>query len=125
MKKSRLISPSQQKGQRYEKLAMRYLKKQGLRLLEQNFYSASGEIDLILMDADILVFVEVRFRENSRYGNALESVTYSKQKKILNTAKLYLLKRGLYGTVPCRFDVVGLHKINNAVEFQWIKNAFQ
>lgn len=118
-------SPKQKKGQYYEKLAVEYFKNQGLKLIEKNFHCACGEIDLILKDQAILVFTEVRFRNNFSHGGAAETVNHFKQQKIIKTAKFYLLRYGLSEQVACRFDVLGLTKKENQLHYQWIKNAFQ
>ena len=62
------------KGQQIEQQVSRYLQKQGLRLIEQNYQCRGGEIDLIMKEKNTLVFVEVRFRKNARFGSALESI---------------------------------------------------
>jgi putative endonuclease len=117
-------SPSQQSGKKCEDLALAYLTKLGLKLIEKNFHSRFGEIDLILQDSETLVFVEVRFRKNQTRGTGIDSINFNKQKKIIQTAKLYLLSKGLYEQAPCRFDVVGVFYQENQLRCHWIQNAF-
>ena len=69
------------KGLAYENIALKYLEKNNLTLVEKNFHSRFGEIDLIMKDEDTLTFVEVRYRKNVSHGSASESVNLSKQKK--------------------------------------------
>lgn len=113
---------SQQKGFVAEAHAKDYLTQQGLVWRVSNYRCRLGEIDLIMQDQEYIVFVEVRARSSSAYGNAVDSVTYAKQKKLLKTATLYLLTNNLYDTHPCRFDVLSLQGIPPQIE--WIKNAF-
>ncbi len=106
-------------GNQYEKQAGEYLKKQGYEILEYNFYSRGGEIDIIAIHEGYLVFVEVKYRENDRAGHPLEAVSVSKQRSICKCAAYYLKKRGLYDA-SIRFDVVGI--LGNKI--QVIQNAF-
>ena len=117
------ISP-RLKGSGYEKLAEKYLRSRGLKVIARNFHCRLGEIDLILRDRDTIVFVEVRFRANSRFGSATQSVTASKQRKIISTAKLFLGKHGLNDKLYCRFDVLGIEAENDSYRYQWLTNAF-
>lgn len=110
-------------GQQAEQIAKRYLKNQGLRFLEANFNSRMGEIDLIMHHIDTTVFVEVRYRKNSTYGSALETITPNKQRKIRLTAESYLAKNKLEN-VACRFDTVGLSGNIASPTIEWIENAF-
>lgn len=109
-------------GAKAESLALAYLQKQGLSLKIANFRCKIGEVDLIMQDGIYLVFVEVRMRTSGDYGGALESITVSKQRKIINTAKLYLLENNLYDKCPVRFDVLTIQGTTS--EINWIKNAF-
>lgn len=111
-------------GKQAEQGACEYLKKQGLRLVTQNFRCHSGEIDLIMRDGKTLVFIEVRLRTNLSRGSGLESITEHKQRKIMKTAEFYLLIHQLTYKIPCRFDVVSVSLKNGTAEFSWIKNAF-
>ena len=102
-----------------EVIAAKHLTQKGLTLLEQNFHSRFGEIDLIMRDQDTLVFIEVRQRSSNRFGDALASVDQRKQQKIILTAQHYLSTHP--DDSPCRFDVVALDKDH---QIQWVKNAF-
>lgn len=124
----------------YEALASEYLQQQGLSLIETNFQSKMGEIDLIMKDKEkwgsppqeVLVFVEVRYRQSQNFCTAEDTVDNSKQSRLTRTAKLYLQKKDLFDKIPCRFDVVTIH--GNAAsegtqkqqkqQITWIQNAF-
>ena len=109
-------------GQAAEEKALDYLQRKGLHLLNRNYRCKNGEIDLIMQQNDTLVFVEVRYRQSSLFGSAAESVTSSKQRKLLLTANHYLQKNRMDS--PCRFDVVGIGG-KKLTEIEWIQNAFQ
>jgi putative endonuclease len=93
-------------GQQAEKLALQYLNKQGLMLIEANYRRPFGEIDLIMQDQATLVFVEVRSRAKSHFGNAAASVTPAKQRRLTLAAQSYL--SGYSRIPPCRFDVIAI-----------------
>ena len=112
------------KGHAWEKFAIDYLKDQGLKLICKNYNCRLGEIDLIMQDQDNLVFVEVRYRKFEDYGDSAASVNRQKQRKIINTAKLYLLENDLYDKCYCRFDVVAINLKHNQPDIEWISNAF-
>ena len=105
-----------------------YLKSRGLKLVEKNFSCRLGEIDIIMTDKNVLVFVEVRFRKNNNFGGGLESITVAKQKKLRKTAELYLQKNNQYKNA--RFDVVSMSTKAQTMQgkqhysFDWIQNAF-
>lgn len=109
-------------GKQAEHWAADFLQKQGLQLLTQNFRSRLGEIDLIMQDADMLVFVEVRQRRNTDFGGAAASVDIHKQKRLIRAAQYYLAKLG-HTSPPCRFDVILMDDAEGR-NAQWIKNAF-
>ena len=84
-----------------------------------------GEIDLIMIDGDTLVFVEVRYRENNSFCTPLETITRAKQRKIIKAASHYLTTKVKTHNIPCRFDVVGVTRdANQQYQYEWIKSAF-
>ena len=110
-----------QTGDAWELKARRWLEGKGLRFVAANVRGRGGEIDLIMKDGQTIVFVEVRYRQSSRFGGAAASVTLAKQQKLLHTAHLWLARHnGSFDTVDCRFDVVAF--TGNAID--WLKNAF-
>lgn len=103
-------------------MACQYLIGQGLTFTTKNINSRFGEIDLIMKDGNIIVFVEVKYRENALYGHAAEMVTYQKSQKLIKTAMVWLKKQSLpIEKTSFRFDVIAIHK--NGDDINWIKNA--
>ena len=111
-------------GKHAELYACRFLEKQGFRLLEQNYRCYHGEIDLIMLDQEDIVFIEVRSRKSTKYGNALESINRTKIRKIIKTATDYLQKKKLLYKVNSRFDVIAIHPVAGKMQLEWFKNAF-
>jgi len=112
-------------GRHAEQQALQYLQGRGLRLLERNFRSRYGEIDLIMREADCLVFIEVRYRRRRDYGGAAASVDGNKQARLVSTALYYLQRHPGSAQQPTRFDVVALTELNDTTNIEWIRDAFQ
>jgi len=110
-------------GREAENLACRHLCARGLKLVTRNFLCRRGEIDLIMRHGEYFVFVEVRLRNNPRFGNGAESVDRRKQKKIIIAAQYYIQLHRL-DQVPARFDVVAIRRESGQLRLQWIQNAF-
>jgi len=110
-------------GNTAENTACEYLQTQGLTLVDRNFTCRLGEIDLIMMDKNILVFVEVRSRTRADGYDPIESITYHKQQRLLRTSSLFLQKKGWLDVYPCRFDVIGITYIQGQPEIRWVKHA--
>lgn len=101
-----------------------FLTKQGFKVLCKNFKSRYGEIDLIATKAELIVFVEVKTRSNEYF--ALSSVIVpSKQKKIIATAKYFLINNPKYLEMVCRFDVAIVLKKNDKNSINYIEDAFR
>ena len=113
------------KGVEAERIAAAHLQQNGLVLIERNYRCRFGEIDLVMADADALVFVEVRMRASHAYGGAGASITFAKQTKLVRTARHYL---STLGREPaCRFDAVlitGMQRGQSRYTIEWIQNAF-
>jgi putative endonuclease len=95
-------------GDRGEKLALNYLSGLGYGVVERNYRTRYGEIDLIARDAETLIFVEVKLRRSTAYGNPLESVTPRKQEQVRSIAEQYLdeaRERRFLNSRPTRFGV--------------------
>lgn len=107
-------------GSEKEVLAAAYLERQGVTILEHNFFFSGGELDLIGKDGEYLCFIEVKYRKSATYGFPEEAVTLAKQRKIRQGAGYYLYQKHLTYETPCRFDVISMYKD----EIHWIKNAF-
>ncbi|PLX67523.1 MAG: YraN family protein [Denitrovibrio sp.] len=104
-------------GNKGEKKATDFLKKKGYKLLDKNYRCKYGEIDIIMEIGDILVFIEVKARSSEKYGLGYESVTTSKQEKLLKTAQTYMSENG---ERAARFDVVSI----DGDKITHIENAF-
>lgn len=118
-------------GESAEQDACKFLIKNKLKLVSKNFNCKFGEIDLIMLDKQSLVFVEVRYRKNSQFGSGAESITISKQRKLIKTASYYLQQNPRTSQYATRFDVISmsasLNHSNSEDEskIDWIKDAFQ
>ncbi len=117
--------PPTARGAWAEQHAARYLAAAGLRIVARNYRCTGGEIDLIMEDGDVLVFIEVRYRRDERHGTAAESVHTVKRRRLLHSAQHYLLTHAPQDRRPCRFDVVTLSGVAPVLRVEWIKNAFQ
>jgi putative endonuclease len=111
-------------GEATEIAASLWLQQQGLISIEQNFRCKGGEIDLIMLHRDQLVFVEVRLRSRSDFGSGAESVTVRKQRRIICAARHFLATYARWRNYPCRFDVIAVATINRQRDWQWFQNAF-
>ena len=118
--------PSRHFGNVQETAAVRFLQARGLTLLRRNYQCKLGEIDLIMRDGKQLVFTEVRYRRNCRYGSPLETVNPAKQRKLILCARHYLQRHPLPADGQCRFDVLGITAARDGqpADYQWVKNAF-
>ncbi len=115
------------RGTDAERRAARWLGDQGLTLRKRNYHCRHGEIDLIMDDEDALVFIEVRYRSDDRYGGAEASVTPEKQQRIASAARHFLGRHPQCGDRPCRFDVVAVQPDGareGSYRYHWIRNAF-
>lgn len=97
----------QQSGRRGEREAERFLVDRGYRILERNWRSAHGEIDLIAGDGETIVFVEVKLRRGTAFGAPEEAVTPAKQRHLVDSAQDYLEQKGMEGA-DWRIDVVAI-----------------
>ncbi|WP_455203186.1 YraN family protein [Kaarinaea lacus] len=117
------------KGKSVEQYAKQFLRKNGLRFIEENYRCNHGEIDLVMQDADSIVFVEVRYRKHQSYGSGAESIDFRKQRKLIASASHYLQTHRDAAKQPCRFDVISVGNNNSLdsepYEIQWISNAFE
>jgi putative endonuclease len=113
----------QQLGQEYEALAERYLLKKGMTIKVRNYRCKAGEIDLIAEHKGTLVFVEVRYRGRTSLVSSEESVTPTKQRRLIRAAQHYVLRHRV--DRPCRFDVLALNRSAlGRLKVHWIDNAF-
>lgn len=112
-------------GREAEAFALQYLQQQGLQPITQNWSCRRGELDLVMLDGDTVVFVEVRYRRHSGWGGAMESVDWRKQEKLVLAAQYFLQKEPRWNQSPCRFDVVAIEGDPGPdAPLRWLKNAF-
>lgn len=115
---------TRQSGAEWEKVAESFLRNHGLKLLQRNFSSRFGEIDLIMEDKKTVVFIEVKYRKNSRHGSGADAVTFHKQGRISRTAAWYLAMNPHRAEQVCRFDVISVNPQEKNQGINWIKSAF-
>ncbi|MCD6330499.1 MAG: YraN family protein [Candidatus Cloacimonetes bacterium] len=107
-----------------EDTAVQFLKDRNYTIIERNYHSPYGEIDIICSKDGVLVFVEVKARRSHSFGEALDAVTESKRQKIIKTTYHYIAKQGI--ELPVRFDIITLDYNKNSKDYsiRHIKNAF-
>ena len=116
---------SAQSGKDAELQALKHLQQQGLRLLAQNWLCKRGELDLVMLDGDTVVFVEVRYRKHAQWGGALASIDERKRQKLILAAQFFLLSEQRWADAPCRFDVVAIQRTpHGTADLHWLRNAF-
>lgn len=106
-----------------EQAAVRFLKKNGCKILEKNYRNTFGEIDIIAFDKDVIVFVEVKTRQAGGNISPKEAVTVGKQKTISKVAESWLKTKKRTGS-KARFDVIAIVLDKKAKRIEWVKNAF-
>lgn len=109
-------------GDEGEKIIIEYLKSKDYKVIFHNYRNRIGEIDIIAMDGDILVFIEVKTRNSNIYGRPSEAVNKRKQLKIINTSLLYIQLNKL-NDVQIRYDVAEVYPLDDN-KIIYIKNAF-
>ncbi len=118
----RLLRNKLKLGHTFETKALEYLQGQGLKLIERNFRAKCGEIDLIMLDREEILFIEVKYRSSEGYGSASEAVTSSKKAKLFKTAQVWLAKNNKSPHHSYfRFDVITVTGTEHQIE--WIQNA--
>lgn len=118
-----MLNRQQKFGKKSERLAAEYLRRKGYRIIETNYRSPMGEIDIIAKEKGTLVFVEVKARRSSRFGSPKGAVTPAKQRKISMAALDYLKRFGQDDT-RARFDVVAIDIQAGKTDIEVVKNAF-
>ena len=109
------------KGKKGEDIACAYLKRSGYRIMNRNYKTDVGEIDIIATDEHTVIFVEVKSRTTDGFGMPSEAVNYMKRNKINQVASQYIKKFMLFGA-DIRFDVIEVYLAENRVNH--IENAF-
>ncbi len=108
-------------GSSYEDMAAVFLRQRGYEILCRNYYGRHGEIDIIASENNYLVFIEVKFRQNTNKGLPEEAVSYRKRLNIIKTAGEYMYKNHIPEDMPVRFDVISI--LGDRISI--IKNAFE
>jgi putative endonuclease len=111
-------------GREGEKIAEQYLKKKGYKVVERNYRCSMGEVDLIVLDRRVIVFVEVKTRSGHEFGMPSEAVERRKQKKMIQTAQFFISAKSLHQR-DARFDVVAISWLGRQPVVEHIVNAFE
>ncbi|MES1241713.1 MAG: YraN family protein [Acidobacteriota bacterium] len=111
------------RGKAGEDDAVRWLERQGYRVVERNVVNHAGEIDVVARDGETLCFVEIKARASAAFGPAIAAVDFRKQRRISRAAALYLAMKG-HRDVPCRFDVIGLDWSGSEWRYTLVRDAF-
>jgi len=122
-----MIDTRKKLGNRGEKIAGNFLRKQGYQIIEKNYHSRLGEIDIVAREDESIVFVEVKTRRSTDFGLPEEALSYDKRRRLSKLALGYLAHRRIKDT-NCRFDVVSIlmdnKKVRKVKHIELIKNAF-
>jgi len=111
-------------GFEFERETVEFLQEKGYEIVKTNFiFGSIGEIDIIARDKDYLVFIEVKYRKDDKFGSPEYSMTPSKIGKIRRVAEAYLYLNKIQNQ-NCRFDFIGITKQNNQLNINHIVNAF-
>lgn len=117
------------RGAQVEALARAYLERHGLRAVAANASFRFGELDLVMLDGDTLVFVEVRYRREGAsargFGGGAASIDANKRRKIVAAADTFLQSHRAYARAMCRFDAVVASGDPAAPAFEWLRDAFR
>lgn len=113
-------------GNRWEKRALDHLAAHGLKRLTENFRCRFGEIDLVMLDRNCVVFIEVRYRRANRFASAASTVDTHKQHKLVRAAAAFLARHPQYCDYATRFDVVAFDETHDdKCKLQWLRDAFR
>ena len=120
-----MANTRKQRGDAAEAAAADFLIAQGLTPVASNQHCRFGEIDLIMQDQEMLVFIEVRARRSKQFGGAAASVSPTKQKKLILAATHFLSENAAFSDAPCRFDVIAFEGESAFSAPIWYKDAFR
>ena len=118
------MSSTQVLGAAAEARAAELLVAHGLRVIERNFRVRGGELDLICLEGDAVVFVEVRWRRNLNFGGAAASITPRKMSRLALAAQYWLARHPQFRHAPCRFDCVLSNGTGEELTVEWLRDAF-
>ncbi|RNF84296.1 YraN family protein [Lysobacter psychrotolerans] len=118
------------RGASVEVAARDHLRRAGLRDIASNANYRFGELDLVMLDDSgrgeaTLVFIEVRYRRDPRFGGGAASIDASKRRKLVHAAQAFLATNRQYASSPCRFDVIEADGAPDAPRLNWLRDAFR
>ena len=125
------MADTRKRGADIEAVARAHLTRAGLREVAANASYRFGELDLVMLDggradaAGTLVFIEVRYRRDARFGGGAMSIDAGKRRRLVRAAQAFLAAHREYAQVPCRFDVIEAAGDPAAPELRWLKDAFR
>jgi putative endonuclease len=119
------MANKRQIGKLGEEIAKKYLENQGITIIFQNYFTKWGEIDLIGLEKKTIIFIEVKLRNSTSFGEPIESINHDKINKLKLAIDSFFLKEG-YNDYDCRFDVVCIlyNKLLGGYETKWLKNQY-
>ena len=124
LKNSSLAAHRIRLGKEGERAALECLRSRGYRILDCNYRTPAGELDIVAQDGEEVVFVEVKTRSGLDYGEPEWAVNQRKRRHLIRASLFYLLRRGLQDR-PCRFDVAAVRKTDQGtLKVHLIPNAF-
>ena len=125
-KKVQYMKNKRQEGSEYEAYAAAWLESRGYRILQKNYRTRLGEIDLIAEESGYYCFIEVKYRSSETCGSGFDAVDRRKQSVICKVAKAWLWEQKLDEWTPCRFDVIYLSgSPGQDIEAELLQNAFE
>ena len=121
-----IMNRNKRKGLHYENQAKNHLLAQGLTLLQQNYHCRFGEIDLIMLQQEVLCFIEVKYRNSMKYGGAASAISIQKQNRIIKTALFFITQNDKFKHHSMRFDALLMQQqvACENISIDWIQSAF-
>jgi putative endonuclease len=110
-----------------EEIAWQHIQQQGWQLVERNFFCKGGELDIIARKGQVLAFIEVKYRKRHTMGGAIASLSLTKKRHLIHSAKVFLQRFPSLSNLDCRFDLIaisGYDGPHSQVQIQWLDNAF-
>ena len=111
-------------GDKFEGIAQKHLSSSGIKILQKNYLCKFGEIDIIGIDGEVVIFCEVRAKSNIEFGRPEETINQKKQLRIRKAASKFLQATPQYSNSLCRFDVISIIFNDQNLQINWIRNAF-
>jgi len=112
-------------GAAVEAAALAHLRDAGLRAIAANANYRFGELDLVMREGATVVFIEVRYRRDARFGGGAASIDRNKRRKLVHAAQAFLAAHRQFSDAPCRFDVIDADGDPARPRLTWIRDAFR